>query len=593
MELISAFMKHNDRLNVILTSTLRLYRLEASPTPQLSLFLDIEVILQWYSFSIYSEMKMRVDNTLDVYKNVFNDASGLADRFKYPLPWIPGRPGGDTGPFSTTIVADVVEILSNYLEFAKISKEEVPEKFHQVVDQFDEMLIVSYISSFLYLAESFSSALSLKEWMDCDTAELDEYIEFLCSVSNDSCDVQTLSIFRNSDQENLVPHSSASTMALQVRMNDAFKRVEKEAVEQLSCVILTFLFKDRPQLLQKDASKAWLSSVRGEKKPTVVVKVSGSADIDQPNTNLIPGLMRDLTDLLIGRVEFLNFSCFIDLLRILADKLVLYLHSLIESMHIFGQSLHLGKDESELMQIHFDIMSAKKCLATVAMRLSSLHAQDQDHEALQKMLLERFQVLDYTYTLLSEPAMSHPFVEALQMFQTIAEREQTRAGAIVRIIEVCMDLRGVNLLQQYPQQPHTATEVDSPTSSTPEKQSRRFRVFEMVKGMALFQPETRPQDDLAELNRMKSEMLVQWVNRALAHVRTIVATSLPAEASDEQTQSQSQSQSQLPPDVKVFAPGLRRYSIRGHLLQSHIPAAARELDTTSWVSAFSQIIAKR
>lgn len=586
-------MKHNDRLNTILTSTLRLYHLQASPSPQLSLFLDIEVIQQWYSFSIYNEMKLRVDNTVDVYKNVFNDASGLADRFHYPLPWVPGRPGGDSGPFSTAIVGDVIEILSNYLEFAKISKEEVPETFHSVVDQFDEMLTVSYISSFLYLAEAFSSALSAKEWMDCGTAELDEYIEFLCSVSNDAYDVQTNSIFKTHDHqstttevtEDFVRSSSVSTMALEVRMNESFKRVETDAVEQLSCVILTFLFCNRQQLLQKDVCKIWLSSVRGEKKPAVVVVVSDDADEDRPNINLIPGLMRDLTDLLIGRVEFLKFSCFIDLLRTLADKLVLYLYSLIDSMHTFGQSLHLGKNESELMQIHFDITSAKKCLATVAMRLSSLHSQDQDHEALQKMLLERFQLLDYTYTLLSEPAMSHPFVEALQMLQTIADREQSRAAAIARIIEVCMDLRGVNLLQQYPvqQQPRSATEVDSPAASTPEKQqTRRFRMFEMVKGMALFQPEAPPQDDLAELNKMKSEMLVQWVNRALTHVRGIAASLASIETGDERTEP--------PPDVKVFAPGSRRHTIRGHLLQSHIPAAARELDAVSWTSAFSHAL---
>lgn len=137
-----------------------------------------------------------------------------------------------------------------------------------------------------------------------------------------------------------------------------------------------------------------------------------------------------------------------------------------------------------------------------------------------------------------------------------------------------MDLRGVNLLQQYPQQPRSATtEVDSPAASTPEKQQpRRFRMFEMVKGMALFQAEAPPQDDLAELNRMKSEMLVQWVNRALTHIRG-VAASLPVETSDERTEP--------PPDVKVFAPRSRRHTIRGHLLQSHIPTAAREFDAVS------------
>jgi hypothetical protein len=46
IDLINTFLSHNDRLNSITESALRFYDLKANPSPQLSLFLDFDLLIK-------------------------------------------------------------------------------------------------------------------------------------------------------------------------------------------------------------------------------------------------------------------------------------------------------------------------------------------------------------------------------------------------------------------------------------------------------------------------------------------------------------------------------------------------------------------
>ena len=74
IELINTFMKHNDRLELIIESALRPYGLVAIPSPKLSLFLHFDILSYWYSNVMHTEMRQRVDDVLSIWKDVTKNA---------------------------------------------------------------------------------------------------------------------------------------------------------------------------------------------------------------------------------------------------------------------------------------------------------------------------------------------------------------------------------------------------------------------------------------------------------------------------------------------------------------------------------------
>ena len=74
MELISTYMKHNDRLEVIIESALRPYGLIAQPAPKLSHYMHFDTLEYWYSNILHAEMRQRIDDVLSVWKDVSKNA---------------------------------------------------------------------------------------------------------------------------------------------------------------------------------------------------------------------------------------------------------------------------------------------------------------------------------------------------------------------------------------------------------------------------------------------------------------------------------------------------------------------------------------
>ena len=460
VELISTFMKHNDRLSIILSSSLRPFNLIASPDPKLSLYLSCDTLLQWYSSAIHAEMRMRIDDTLAVYRDIDKDASGLASQYKYPLPWIPGRPGGGSGVFKTTIRMDVVEVLSNYLEFARINKNEISKSFLSQADMFDATLFKDYVRAFSYLAEQYQNALQEKNWMGCSTEELDEYMEFLCSVANDAYENKIQPIVRKGyDLSGASEENHVEVHDLQKSISVAFANVQHAAVEQLSCTFLEFLFHDRPDILQNDICKTWLAASWRE----------STADVhddyeDQLRKGFVPQLMQNLEELMISRIEYLEADCFASLLNILADKFIFYMFRLIQCLAEEKSQVVLRRDSPELKQLKFDIMSIQKSIMQLSRELP-------DPAVVQNALLRKFVVLNNSFTVLSEDSMSSHFTLALKFFSDMAQEEPVRALALAAIIEACTKLRGVKMDQLMISTTQPQSKVDSPSDQKQIKRS--------------------------------------------------------------------------------------------------------------------------
>eukprot|EP00981_Chlorochromonas_danica_P003033 scaffold607_cov160-Ochromonas_danica.AAC.6 len=77
VELIRTYLKHHDRLDVILQSAIRPYGLIAQPPARLSLFLDLSILLAWYSSVLILEMRARMDKA---YQRALSDPRSNSPR---------------------------------------------------------------------------------------------------------------------------------------------------------------------------------------------------------------------------------------------------------------------------------------------------------------------------------------------------------------------------------------------------------------------------------------------------------------------------------------------------------------------------------
>lgn len=197
IELIRSYMKHNDRLDHILESAFRPYRLRAEPAALLSLCLDFEQLIAWYASSLNGEMRQRVDNVFALWKTQSRADSNVADQFfrdEQLLPWYPSMSEGRRRFFFCGMPTELQAVLVQYLAVARIRREQVAVSFKDAIGRLDAKVCLAYANAFLYLAECYQSeceALQAREWAHAKfpaltrSVELEERMTWLASVAND------------------------------------------------------------------------------------------------------------------------------------------------------------------------------------------------------------------------------------------------------------------------------------------------------------------------------------------------------------------------------------------------------------------------
>ena len=87
---------------------------------------------------------------MTLFKDIEKDVTGNAKDYKYPLPWIPFR-ANDQGIFYTKIPTDLVEILLNYVQYARVTKDNISSSFYNNIEKMNIEICMAYSLSFLYL----------------------------------------------------------------------------------------------------------------------------------------------------------------------------------------------------------------------------------------------------------------------------------------------------------------------------------------------------------------------------------------------------------------------------------------------------------
>ena len=100
MQLLTAYMQHDDRLATTVESVLRCSgrSLEVSPRPLLSPLLPLDTLLAWHSSALSQEMKTCVESVLSIWEDPDKNAGGLVDKYRYCPPDTPYQCNPSTHP---------------------------------------------------------------------------------------------------------------------------------------------------------------------------------------------------------------------------------------------------------------------------------------------------------------------------------------------------------------------------------------------------------------------------------------------------------------------------------------------------------------
>ena len=240
MHLLKAYMEHDDRLATIVDSVVQCsaFPLVVSPRPLLHPLLPLDTLLAWHSSALNQEMRTCVDAVLAIWEDPEKNAGGLVDKYRHArlLPWVPMRTRGDEGKFQSLVPEDVVAYLQQYVTLSRLGEDNVSDSFRSQVHKLEAHIHLSFGAAFKFLSDRYARAVNKGpkvpeavarataargvaiDWtrtqrvrksaaptsgaadpapateLDPDTVhaldddereQLDEHIEWLCSVAND------------------------------------------------------------------------------------------------------------------------------------------------------------------------------------------------------------------------------------------------------------------------------------------------------------------------------------------------------------------------------------------------------------------------
>jgi hypothetical protein len=250
--ILIAFMRYNDRLEMVASTALRFFHLTYEPVPRLSTVLKINVLIALYANILQEDMAKAVDSALHVWQDLEKNASGNLEFYQYNLPWIPMRSKHTTGYFYTSIPQDAVNFLLEYVSLARVDEEGIAPSFRPLLAIVESRVNLSFAWSLKYLCDLYWQTLSsswsqwtdrsrivvlLKETLLPSTASngaatitypalnaaeeflldeniyrfLDEKSDWMCSLANDAYRITSSSLISNPPKPKRKQSSSSDT----------------------------------------------------------------------------------------------------------------------------------------------------------------------------------------------------------------------------------------------------------------------------------------------------------------------------------------------------------------------------------------------
>ena len=482
VELLNTYMRHNDRLACIIDNALRPYALKADPPAKLSLFLDFDILASWYTNALVLEMRGRVDATFEAWHRMKTEdketgpRGGLAQLYKFPLPWLPQRVETDEGHFFSAIPEDLVEVLFTYLQYAVLRRSAVAPSFQQHISKLESEVCLSYTTTFLYLCEKYSAALNSKDWAgaaDVDGEELVENSTWLSSVVNDAYRVlqrklheavrvnetkrqSVLDLTSGGDGgdgtsgDNHPPEMSEKQAKrerdMTRRAEAAFTDMAELAVDHLASIQFRCLMHEREQLLTEALPELWRAAQVAENS------TSSSAAAAAQSVQLISDLTEGLTEYITEKYAFLDKSGYKELVYNCADKLiVLYLSML----RLAGEQA-FTLTQLEINQVAKDVTDMEMCFSKAVVNNFSAS----ERKEMMDRIEDKFSILSVVVELLGLDVMQMQVaVATLDKVAQLAKNIPSDAFALSKLSETCFALQGIRM-SAHSDCRHTKKHVD-------------------------------------------------------------------------------------------------------------------------------------
>lgn len=485
VNLITTFMKHNDRLDILLSSALRPYNVCAEPPPQLSVFLHFDSLISWYTIVLQEEMRNVVNNALHVWKDLDKNASGYADRYKHPLPWIPLRQGGDSGIFRTLMPEDAIGYLDRYLEYAKLGNDEVAPSFRSLIWKVDAKVNQSYASSFVHLAGSYWSELCAKDWSDIANAtseesafeQLEEASEWLCSVANDARRIVNEAVITDAiglskttkeeaNKDNEKQSALEAIYELIEDSNSIFSICLDRAMDFLACIMFRELSRAEPNeigFLDNGFFLKWEEDANQHRYLLSEAQAGTDEQDDEESTNRTECLfvqhLEQLESLLESQIDNLDPYCYFKFLCCSAEKVVIRYFGLLKDAAYAGRKYAHNGIQAHVMSL--DVITIKLVFDRLIGKSKIKEYQDS--------IRSIFKPLDQALAIIqSEQSTSKELESTFNSIHKVASGQPQIALSRANFLSTCLSLRlkdkKYSLINPPTAPPSPLNSVPAPTS---------------------------------------------------------------------------------------------------------------------------------
>ena len=247
-QFVECYFDNHNRFEFLLGHQLAILGYCAMPAPRLSLSLDQESLIRWYSSSVKEVYKYHVESVFEIWKRRSQNVQ---------MPWKVNRVWNSRRVakyLQTSIPEDCIAHLMEILHDSHVSCSEAREEFDTLICNMNSNVDILFVESLSLIAQNYLDAISSRNWLECGSMDVEEgrlhdrIIGWIFSIVNDISRIQIADSLNVAVAQITVSgnHDRRAILKLEKVENahEVFEKCYVIALDYLSCVIFENIFHD-------------------------------------------------------------------------------------------------------------------------------------------------------------------------------------------------------------------------------------------------------------------------------------------------------------------------------------------------------------